>query len=113
MAEKKAKAAKGGKQGKGAKGAQPNAVALWTQRARGIGLLLGFAIAFWVSRGEGLPTEDCLLRGVGGAIALSVVTWWCSLMIIQAVMRTAAHRQHMEAVRAHLEAQAEMANNAG
>ena len=33
-------------------------IAYWSHRARGIGLLLGFAITFWISRGEDLPLAD-------------------------------------------------------
>ncbi len=89
-----AKEAKAPKAAKTAKGGDLGAVGLWTQRARGLGLLLGFAIAFWISRQEGLPTADALLRGVLGAFAMSLVCWWSALMVIQALMRTAVHRQN-------------------
>lgn len=89
---------------KTAKGGDPGAVGLWTQRARGIGLLLGFGITFWISRGEGLPTADAILRGVIGAFAMSLVCWWCALMVIQALMRTAVHRQNEQLAAAQLAA---------
>lgn len=97
------------KKGKKGEPEQQNAVAAWTQRARGIGLLLGFGVAFWVSRGEGLPTPDCVLRGVVGGLAMSLVTWWCALMVIQALMRTAVTRQRAEALVAQSMAEQEAA----
>ena len=86
--------AKDAKAPKTAKGGDTGAVGLWTQRARGIALLLGFGIAYWISRGEGLPPSDAILRGVIGAFAMSLVCWWCALLVIQALMRTAVHRQN-------------------
>jgi len=90
------------KKEKVAKGAESadGAVGLWTQRAQGIGLILGFGIAYWISRGEGLPTSDAILRGVLGALAMSLVCWWCALMVIQALMRTAVTRQNEGAMAA-------------
>lgn len=111
-------AAAGAKRAKGAAGAGEagaageGAIAVWTQRAKGIGLLVGFAIAFLVSRGEGLPLADAALRGVVGALAMSVVCWWCSLMVITGLIRSALHRQNEEyaaAVRAVTEAHAQQA----
>lgn len=92
-----AKAAKDAAPGDG-----PGAIGIWTQRARGVGLLLGFAVAYWVSRREGLPMSDAALRGVLGALAMSVVCWWCALLVITALIRSALHRQneaHAEAAR--------------
>lgn len=88
------------------------AIAVWTQRAKGIGLLVGFAVAFLVSRREGLPLADAALRGIVGALAMSVVCWWCSLMVITGLIRSALHRQNTEyaaAVRAVAEAQGQQA----
>ncbi len=99
-----AKDAKPAKAPKTAKGGDPGAVGLWTQRARGIGLLLGFGIAYWISRGEGLPTSDAILRGVVGAFAMSLVCWWCALLVIQALMRTAVSRQNEDMVAAQIAA---------
>ena len=69
-------------------------IAYWSHRARGIGLLLGFAITFWISRGEDLPLADSVLRAVVGAFAMSLVCWWCALLVLQGVMRGAAARTH-------------------
>ena len=38
-------------------------MALWVGRARAIGGLVGFAVAFWVCRGQGFPLADAVLRG--------------------------------------------------
>jgi hypothetical protein len=80
-------------------------IAVWTQRARGVGLLIGFAVTFLVSHGEGLPLADSVLRGVLGAFAMSLVAWWCALMVIRALMRSAVARQNDD-VRAAAEAAA-------
>lgn len=95
--------AKAAKDGEG-----PGAIGVWTQRARGVGLLIGFAVAFWVSRREGLPMSDAALRGVLGALAMSVVCWWCALLVITALIRSALHRQneaHADAARRVADAQ--------
>lgn len=61
----------------------------WVVRARGIGALLGFTIAFWICHRQGFPTTDAVLRGLIGAVALSLVSWWSALLVIQALMRAA------------------------
>lgn len=76
--------------------AMPGSIGIWTQRARGVGLLLGFAVAFLVSRREGLPLSDAALRGVIGALVMSVIAWWCSLLVITGLIRTALARQNAE-----------------
>jgi hypothetical protein len=88
----------------------PGAIGLWTQRARGVGLLIGFAVTFLVSRGEGLPVADSALRGVVGALVMSVVCWWCALMVITGLIRTALHRQNSEIAAAAREAAAARAH---
>jgi hypothetical protein len=77
-------------------GGEPNPVALWSQRARGVGLLAGFAITTLVSRGEGLPWADAALRGLLGAFAMALLCWWCALTVIRALLRSAAARQNAE-----------------
>jgi hypothetical protein len=69
----------------------------WVARARGIGLVLGFAITFWVCRGQGFVLADAVLRGLVGAAILSVVAWWSALLIIQALMRAAVAQAQREA----------------
>jgi type VI protein secretion system component VasK len=68
----------------------------WVTRARGIGLVAGFLIAFLVCRGQGFPMADAMLRGLVGAALLSVVAWWSALMVIQALMRAAAAQARAE-----------------
>ncbi len=80
---------------KGAAAAGP--MDAWISRARGIGAILGFLIAFQVCRGQGFATSDAILRGLGGAVVLSLVAWWSALLVIQALMRSAAAQTHREA----------------
>lgn len=88
------------------------AVGVWTQRARGAGLLMGFAVTTLVSRREGLPLADSALRGVAGALAMSLVCWWCALLVITALMRSALARQNAEIAEALAEAAATTAASA-
>lgn len=78
-------------------------IATWTRRARGVGLLLGFAVAFLMSRRAGLPWTDAALRGVVGAFAMSLVLWWCTLMVIQGLIRTALMRRNEAREKAYAE----------
>ncbi len=75
-------------------------MALWVGRARAIGALTGFALAFWVCRGQGFPVADAVLRGLGGALAMSLVAWWSALLVLQALMRSAAAQANREAIAA-------------
>ncbi|MCB0881000.1 MAG: hypothetical protein KDC33_02130 [Thermoleophilia bacterium] len=86
--------------------APPGVIDLWTQRAKGIGLLAGFAVAFLVSYRAGLPWADATIRGVIGGLVMSVVAWWCSLMVIQGLIRTAMVNARLERDRAAAEAAA-------
>ncbi len=95
-----------GKAAKGAEAASESPMALWMGRARAVGALVGFAIAFWVCRGQGFPLADAVLRGLVGAVAMSLVAWWSALIVIQALMRSAAAQANREALAA---AQAEAA----
>ena len=88
-------AKKGAAKGKQAPPATP--MDGWISRARGIGAILGFLIAFQVCRGQGFGTADAILRGLGGAIAMSLVAWWSALLVIQALMRSAVAQTHREA----------------
>ncbi|HWH14057.1 MAG TPA: hypothetical protein VNT51_04875, partial [Miltoncostaeaceae bacterium] len=60
------------------------------------GLLLGFAVTFLVARGEDLPLADAALRGVVGALAMSLVAWWSALLVITGLMRSAVSQQNAE-----------------
>jgi hypothetical protein len=95
-----------GRAATGAGAAAESPMALWMGRARATGALVGFAIAFWVCRGQGFPLADAVLRGLVGAVAMSLVSWWSALIVIQALMRSAAAQAHREALAA---AQAEAA----
>jgi hypothetical protein len=82
------------------------AVSVWTTRARGVGLLVGFAVAFAMSYREQLPLADCALRGIIGALVFALVCWWTALLVIQAFMRNALARQNAEFAAATAEATA-------
>ena len=72
----------------------------WVARARGLGLVIGFIVSFYVCRGQGFPLADAVLRGLLGAAVLSVVAWWSALLVIQALMRAAAAQSQREAEQA-------------
>lgn len=92
-------AAKGGETGKGRgkDGAGASPMEEWVARARGVGLVVGFLVAFAVCHRQGFPLADAVLRGLVGAAVLSVVAWWSALMVIQALMRAAAAQAVREA----------------
>ena len=104
---------------KGAEGdAAPSPMDTWISRARGVGAILGFLIAFWVCRRQCFDVADAALRGLIGAIALSLVAWWSSLLVIQALMRSAADQTNREAyaaaeAQARAQAEARAATTAG
>ena len=83
-----------------ASGSAETPLSAWVARARGVGGLVGFAIAFWVCRGQGFPLADAVIRGLAGAVAMSLVAWWSSLLVIQALMRSAAAQANREALEA-------------
>lgn len=89
------------------------ALSVWTTRARGVGLLVGFAVAFLMAYRQDLPLADCALRGIIGALVFALVCWWTALLVIQAFMRNALARQNAEfeaaAAEATASAEAEMA----
>jgi hypothetical protein len=98
------KAAKG--KGKGASDAAPSSMAMWIGRARAAGALLGFGLAFYVCRNQGFGMTDAALRGLLGAVAMSLVAWWSALMVITGLMRAAAAQQQRELEAAAAEAAA-------
>ncbi len=107
MADKKDK--KGDKKGdkkKGGDGSATSPMQFWVTRSKGVGGLVGFLIAYWVCRGQGFAVSDAILRGLGGAIAMSLVAWWSTLMVITALMRSAAAQTQREAELAVAEAAA-------
>jgi len=71
---------------------------LWVGRARATGALVGFALAFHVCRGQGFPVADAVLRALVGAVGLSLIAWWSSLLVLQALMRSAAAQANREAI---------------
>jgi formate/nitrite transporter FocA (FNT family) len=72
-------------------------VGVWIARARAGSALLGFAIAFVVASRAGMPMVDAAIRGLIGAVIFSVVGWWCGLLVIQALMRSAVHQRTVRA----------------
>jgi hypothetical protein len=93
MAKEKGTAAKGGT---GAAADSPTA--LWVGRARAIGALVGFAIAFQVCRGQGFPVADAVIRALVAAAGMSLVAWWSALLVLQALMRSAVAQADREAL---------------
>jgi len=91
-----------GAKGKGAKDGEAAVTPMeeWVARARGLGLVIGFIVSFYVCRGQGFPLADAVLRGLLGAAVLSVVSWWSALLVIQALMRAAAAQSQREAEQA-------------
>lgn len=74
----------------GAGASVPLSLGLWMARARAVGGLVGFTVAFLVCRRAGLPLADAALRGLVGALVLWLVAWWCALTVVTALARTAA-----------------------
>lgn len=107
-----ARSAKKGASRGGEEAAVASPMDMWISRARGMGAIIGFLIAFWVCRRQGFGLTDAALRGLIGAIGLSLVAWWSSLLIIQALMRAAADQTNREAHAAVAEAQARAAERA-
>jgi hypothetical protein len=102
-----AEGSKDKKKGKGKDaGAAASPMDAWVAKAKGLGAAVGFAIAFWVCRGQGFAMPDAILRGLGGAVALSLVAWRSALMVIQALMRSAVAQAQREAYTAAAEAAA-------
>lgn len=89
-------AARAGSKAAAGGGAQPTPMALWVGRARAVGALVGFAIAFWACRRAGLPAADAVLRSLVAAVALSLVAWWSALLVITALLRSAAAQRERE-----------------
>jgi hypothetical protein len=86
------------KAGKGTgEGPKESPTEAWVARARGAGAVLGFLIAFWVCRREGLDATDAILRGLAGAVVLALVSWWSALMVLTALVRAAAAQARRDA----------------
>lgn len=69
---------------------------LWVARARAGGALVGFLLGMWVCDRQGIPLVDATLRSLLAAAALAMVSWWCALLVIQALIRTAAVQRMAE-----------------
>ena len=99
--------------GRGARGGAdataPGPLEVWVARARGAGGLVGFAIVFWACRTGDFSVVDATLRALVGATALSLVAWWSALLVVQALMRSAAAQAHREILAASRQAAAERA----
>ncbi len=68
-------------------------IALWVARARVAGACGGFLLGLWVCRRAGLPWPDATLRGLIAGLGLCLVAWLSTLLVIQALVRTAAERK--------------------
>ena len=79
---------------------------LWVARARAGGALVGFLLGMWVCDRQGIPLVDATLRSLLAAAALAMVSWWCALLVIQALIRTAAVQRRAEIEAATAEAAA-------
>jgi hypothetical protein len=83
---------------------------LWVGRARAGGALAGFALGMLVCRRAGIPLADATLRSLAAGVALSLVSWWSTLLVLQALIRTAAVQRHEEVAAAMAEAAAAQAD---
>lgn len=83
---------------------------LWVGRARAGGALVGFALGMLVCRRAGIPLVDATLRSLLAGAALSLVSWWSTLLVLQALIRTAAVQRHEEVAAAMAEAAAAQAD---
>jgi hypothetical protein len=83
---------------------------LWVGRARAGGALVGFILGMFVCRRAGIPLSDATLRSLLAGAALSLVAWWSTLLVLQALIRTAAVRRHEEVSAAMAQAAAAQAD---
>jgi hypothetical protein len=83
---------------------------LWVGRARAGGALLGFVLGMLVCRRAGIPLVDATLRSLLAGAALSLVSWWSTLLVLQALIRTAAVQRHEEVAAAMAEVAAAQAD---
>lgn len=83
---------------------------LWVARARAGGALAGFALGMLVCRRAGIPLVDATLRSLLAGAALSLVSWWSTLLVLQALIRTAAVQRREEVAAAMAEAAAAQAD---
>jgi hypothetical protein len=83
---------------------------LWVGRARAGGALVGFILGMFVCRRAGIPLADATLRSLLAGAALSLVAWWSTLLVLQALIRTAAVRRHEEVSAAMAQAAAAQAD---
>lgn len=82
---------KGKKQKKGkavAPGGEINQVNAWVSRMRTYGGLAGFGLVLLLSRLGGVPWSDAIVRGLIGALVLSFIAWWCTLLVFRALIRS-------------------------
>jgi hypothetical protein len=83
---------------------------LWVGRARAGGALAGFALGMLVCRRAGIPLVDATLRSLLAGAALSLVSWWSTLLVLQALIRTAVVQRREEVAAAMAEAAAAQAD---
>jgi hypothetical protein len=83
---------------------------LWVARARAGGALAGFTLGMLVCRRAGIPLVDATLRSLLAGAALSLVSWWSTLLVLQALIRTAVVQRREEVAAAMAEAAAAQAD---
>ena len=80
----------------GAERAAKARIALWVTRGRTGGAIAGFLLGLWVCRRADLPWPDATLRALVAALGLGLVAWLCTLLVLQALVRTAAEQRRRE-----------------
>lgn len=84
-------------------------IALWVARARVGGAVGGFLLGLWLCRRAGFDWPDAALRGLLAGAALCLVAWLSTLLVIQALIRTAEVRRREEIEAAGAQAAAALA----
>lgn len=69
---------------------------LWVARGKVASALVGFVLATVLARRAGLDWVDAGLRGLLAAALFGLLGWLCSLLVINALLRTLAIRRREE-----------------
>jgi len=123
----KAASGKGKKDKKGKKGASGTSVAAASgiciaghprsasgvRRAKGLGGLLGAALAMILAHGAHLPLFDVLLRGLAGGIVGQLVLWAVAVAVARQLVIAEVRARYAEINRATAAAAARAADGAG
>ena len=70
--------------------AAPSVVRTWVARSRAVAALIGFSVVTYVSMGAGMDLTGAAMHGLVGAVVFSFVGWFCALLVLTGLMRTAA-----------------------